>query len=81
MLEELHASRRSRPHSGVSNFPARFVDDQYIERFDSIVVFQDASAIPSSDLRRLMNAANDMVDSIDAKAALAKKIHHRMRAA
>jgi hypothetical protein len=55
--------------------------DQYIERFDSIVVFQDASAIPSSDLRRLMNAANDMVDSIDAKAALAKKIHHRMRAA
>jgi hypothetical protein len=55
--------------------------DQYIGRFDSIVVFQDASAIPSSDIRRLMNAANDMVDSIDAKAALAKKIHHRMRAA
>ncbi|SAL73685.1 hypothetical protein AWB71_04710 [Caballeronia peredens] len=54
--------------------------DQYIERFDSIVVFQDAGAIPGSDLRRLMNAANDMIDSIDAKAALAKKIHHRLRA-
>ncbi|SAK98695.1 hypothetical protein AWB83_05948 [Caballeronia ptereochthonis] len=50
--------------------------DQYIERFDSIIVFQDASEIPSSDLRRLMNAANDMVDSIDARAALAKKINH-----
>ncbi len=55
--------------------------DQYIERFDSIVVFQDASAIPSVDLRRLMNAANDMVDSIDAKIALEKKIRHRMRVA
>ncbi|SAL00927.1 hypothetical protein AWB80_07998 [Caballeronia pedi] len=55
--------------------------DQYIARFDSIVVFQDASAIGSIDLRRLMNAANDMVDSIDAKAALAKKIRHRMRTA
>jgi hypothetical protein len=55
--------------------------DSHIERFDSIIVFQDASAIPSIDLRRLMNAANDMVDSIDAKAALARKIRHRMRAA
>lgn len=55
--------------------------DQYVQRFDSIIVFQDASAIPSIDLRRLMNAANDMVDSLDAKATLAKKIHHRMRAA
>jgi hypothetical protein len=55
--------------------------DQHIQRFDSIVVFQDSSAIPSIDLRRLMNAANDMVDSIDAKSALAKKIQHRMRAA
>ncbi|MDR5834988.1 DUF1828 domain-containing protein [Caballeronia sp. LZ034LL] len=55
--------------------------EPFIERYDSIVVFQDASAIPSSDLRRLMNAANDMVDSIDAKAALAKKIQHRMRSA
>jgi hypothetical protein len=55
--------------------------EQYVEHFDSIIVFQDASAIPGSDLRRLMNAANDMVDSIHAKAALAKKIQHRMRAA
>lgn len=55
--------------------------DVHIERFDSIIVFQDASAIPSIDLRRLMNAANDMVDSIDAKGALAKKIRHRMHAA
>ena len=55
--------------------------DPYISAFDSIVVFQDASEIPSSDLRRLMNAANDMVDSIEAKSALEKKIRHRLRAA
>jgi hypothetical protein len=55
--------------------------DQYIDSFDSIVVFQDASQIPSVDLRRLMNAANDMVDSIEAKSALEKKIRHRLRAA
>lgn len=54
--------------------------DQYIGSFDSIVVFQDASQIPSGDLRRLMNAANDMVDSIEAKSALEKKIRHRLRA-
>ncbi|MDR5772690.1 MULTISPECIES: DUF1828 domain-containing protein [unclassified Caballeronia] len=55
--------------------------DQHIESFDSIVVFQDASALPSGDLRRLMNAANDMVDSLDAKGALEKKIRHRLRTA
>jgi hypothetical protein len=55
--------------------------DPYISAFDSIVVFQDASEIPSSDLRRLMNAANDMVDSITAKTALEKKIRHRLRSA
>jgi len=55
--------------------------DQYIDSFDAIVVFQDASQIPSGDLRRLMNAANDMVDSIDARGALEKKIRHRLKSA
>ncbi len=55
--------------------------EQHIERFDSIVVFQDAGVIPSIDLCRLMNAANDMVDSLNATTALTKKIRHRMNAA
>ncbi|CAE6851264.1 DUF1828 domain-containing protein [Paraburkholderia domus] len=54
--------------------------EQYVERFNSIVVFQNASEIGNADLRRLMNAANDMIDSVDAKDALAKKIKHRLAA-
>ncbi|WP_211951804.1 DUF1828 domain-containing protein [Cupriavidus numazuensis] len=54
---------------------------QHIENFNSIVVFQDASAIGSADLRRLMNAANDMVDSLDATDALKRKVMHRLVAA
>ncbi|HDR9046245.1 DUF1828 domain-containing protein [Burkholderia vietnamiensis] len=53
---------------------------QHLARFNSIVVFQNASDIGTGDLRRLMNAANDMVDSIDASDALARKIRHRLAA-
>lgn len=51
---------------------------QHLQRFNSIVVFQNAAEIGNADLRRLMNAANDMVDSIDATDALARKIKHRL---
>ncbi|CAN7417827.1 DUF1828 domain-containing protein [Paraburkholderia hospita] len=54
--------------------------EQHIPRFNSVVVFQNASEIGTADLRRLMNAANDMIDSVDAKDALAKKIRHRIAA-
>lgn len=53
---------------------------QHLPRFNSIVVFQNASEIGNTDLRRLMNAANDMVDSIDAHDALERKIRHRLAA-
>ncbi|MDR8728809.1 DUF1828 domain-containing protein [Burkholderia pseudomultivorans] len=51
---------------------------QHLDRFNSIVVFQNAAEIGTGDLRRLMNAANDMVDSIDARDALERKIRHRL---
>ncbi|WP_155734166.1 DUF1828 domain-containing protein [Pandoraea pnomenusa] len=54
---------------------------QHVPRFNSVVVFQNASEIGSGDLRRLMNASNDMVDSIDATDALERKIRHRLQAA
>nr|WP_244103431.1 DUF1828 domain-containing protein [Burkholderia gladioli] len=53
---------------------------QHLQSFNSIVVFQNASEIGTGDLRRLMNAANDMVDSIDARDALERKIRHRLAA-
>ncbi|WP_176079350.1 DUF1828 domain-containing protein [Paraburkholderia tropica] len=53
---------------------------QHTTRFNSLVVFQNASEIGTTDLRRLMNAANDMVDSLDAKDALERKIRHRLAA-
>ncbi|CAM2155798.1 DUF1828 domain-containing protein [Pararobbsia alpina] len=53
---------------------------QHLSRFNSIVVFQNADEIGSADLRRLMNAANDMVDSIDATDALERKVRHRLTA-
>ncbi|USE81177.1 DUF1828 domain-containing protein [Cupriavidus gilardii] len=51
---------------------------QHIASFNSIVVFQDASAIGNADLRRLMNAANDMVDSLGATDTLRRKVLHRL---
>lgn len=48
--------------------------------FESLIVPSDLSAIPQRDLRRLMNAANDMVDSVTAKEPLERKIRHRLAA-
>ena len=48
--------------------------------FDSLVVYQDMGAIPSKDQRRLVNAANDMIDSIGSRDDLARKIKHRLAA-
>lgn len=54
--------------------------DHYLDRFNSIVVFQNASEIGTADLRRLMNVANDMIDSVDATDTLGRKIRHRLAA-
>lgn len=53
----------------------------HVPRFNSLVVFQNAADLGNADLRRLMNAANDMVDSIDATDALERKLRHRLQAA
>lgn len=50
----------------------------HVPRFNSLVVFQNAADLGNADLRRLMNAANDMIDSIDATDALERKLRHRL---
>jgi hypothetical protein len=42
--------------------------------FSSMIVFQNMSDIPRTDLSRLTNAANDQVDSLDAYEDLQRKI-------
>lgn len=49
--------------------------------FDSIVVCSDIDDIPKTDVRRMMNAANDVVASIDDRAVIRQKIEHRRAAA
>jgi len=42
--------------------------------FRSMVVFQNAADMPSKDITRLMNAANDMISSLDADEAFERKL-------
>ncbi|NYH99601.1 hypothetical protein [Cupriavidus plantarum] len=42
--------------------------------FRSMVVFKDYADLPRKDFSRLMNAANDMVSSLDADEAFERKI-------
>ncbi|PAU79196.1 DUF1828 domain-containing protein [Halomonas salipaludis] len=46
--------------------------------FDSFVVCSDFFSLPKADGARLMNAANDMVHSLDNVADLRRKLHHRI---
>lgn len=46
--------------------------------FDSIAVFSDIDQIPKADLRRLMNAANDVVPAIEDVESIERKIRDRM---
>ncbi|PIQ14140.1 MAG: hypothetical protein CO125_12580 [Hydrogenophilales bacterium CG_4_9_14_3_um_filter_59_35] len=47
--------------------------------FNSMVVFQNASDVPSRDLSRLMNAANDMIASLDASDDFERKLLRRVK--
>ena len=47
--------------------------------FNSMIVFQNSAEIPPRDLSRLMNAANDMVDSLDALPDLQRKLLYRVK--
>ncbi len=49
-------------------------------QFDSLIVPSDIDQIKKMDLRRLMNAANDFVDSSQSTDALEEKIRQRMSA-
>lgn len=42
--------------------------------FHSMIVFQNSTDIPVKDLSRLMNAANDMISSLDATDTLDRKL-------
>lgn len=46
--------------------------------FNSMVVFQNAADMPRADLSRLMNAANDMIDSLDASDDFERKLLKRI---
>jgi len=48
--------------------------------FNSMVVYSDVDEIPKADTKRLMNAANDAVASIDDADVIRSKITHRLRA-
>lgn len=48
--------------------------------FDSMIIFQRAGDVPRPDLSRLMNAANDMIDSLDAGEDFERKLLRRIRA-
>lgn len=47
--------------------------------FNSMVVFQNASDVPARDLNRLMNAANDMIASLDASGDFERKLLRRVK--
>ena len=49
------------------------------EDFNSMIVFQNAADLPRADLGRLMNAANDMIDSLDATADFERKLLRRVK--
>ena len=47
--------------------------------FDSMVVFQNAADLHRADLGRLMNAANDMIDSLEATDDFERKLLRRVK--
>lgn len=48
------------------------------QEFDSMVIFQNAADVPKADLGRLMNAANDMIYSLDATNDFERKLMRRV---
>ena len=47
--------------------------------FNSMIIFQNMSDIPSRDLSRLTNAANDMIASVDATDDIERKLLRRIK--
>lgn len=49
-------------------------------RFESLLVFEDQTAVPGGDLARLSNAGGEQVASLDAQDELARKVLKRVAA-
>jgi hypothetical protein len=47
--------------------------------FNSMIVFQNMAELPRADVSRLTNAANDQVDSLDARDDLQRKLLRRVK--
>ncbi len=47
--------------------------------FNSMIVFQNMADLPRPDVSRLTNAANDQVDSLDARSDLERKLLRRVK--
>ena len=48
--------------------------------FESLVVLSQIEDVPRPDMKRLMNAANDLVSSVSETQALERKLKHRLQA-
>ena len=48
--------------------------------FNSMIVYQNMADLPRPDLSRLTNAANDMIDSLDATDDFQRKLLRRVTA-
>lgn len=55
---------------------------QYLEKhdinFNSLVILEDSSKLPTQDLNRLMIAANDIIPNLHELQAIDRKIKHRL---
>ncbi len=49
------------------------------QEFNSMIVFQNMADLPRPDLSRLTNAANDMIDSLDATNDFERKLLRRVK--
>lgn len=67
----------SRDKARLSTIILQHLNASHID-FNSMVVFQNLSDIPSRDLSRLMNAANDMIASIDSSEDFERKLLRRV---
>lgn len=49
-----------------------------VEHFNSLIIFQDSDSIPKKDFKRLLNAANDVVTSINETETIKEKLIYRV---
>lgn len=67
----------SRDKARLTTIILHYLQQQNVS-FDSMAVCSNIDDLPKPDRNRLMNAANDIVANIEDKAAIKKKIEHRL---